>query len=135
MFRLLLIAVFLLAIIGFVLYFLWKYVIEPQEQAKLSARKLTTNAVDKANNSYLKIRKEWLRLSLLVDEDAFASEMSNMKIPEVARFQKLIVRMNEKYGDLTEQDDDAPKETFVQQATALKELHDAAAIVAEKNSL
>lgn len=106
------------------------------EQAKM--KEATTDsfavlkAIEKSRVSYLEVRKQWLDYALGATPDYYATAMSDMSIPEVARFQKLMVAMNEKYDNLKDTELDA---SFVAKTKALKSAFDQAVLEAKKRNL
>jgi hypothetical protein len=126
--------ILILAVLAGAAYYLINtYVIGPRRQAEQEIANTTTTAIEKAEVDYLEIRKAWINFSTQGTLEAFASSMDDMSIPEVAKFQKLMVVMNEKYDDL--KDGTRPNEGFVAKTVALRTLFDNAVLAAKKKSL
>lgn len=118
---------------GGIWYILKTYVYDPRKKAQAELASTTDTAIEKAEVDYREIRKAWVNFALQEKEDMFASYMSDMSIPEVSKFQKLMVSMNERYRGLTQgEETDA---VFVQKAVALRALFDDAVLEAKKKSL
>lgn len=126
--------IFVLALgFGGLYYILKTYVFDPRKKAQQELASTTESAVEKAEVDYREIRKAWVNFAIQEKEDAFASCMADMSIPEVAAFQRLMVSMNERYRGLTQgEETDA---VFVQKVIALRQLFDDAVLEAKKKSL
>lgn len=120
-------------IIGGTYYLIHTYVIVPRRNAEKETSTITDSAIKKARVDYKEIRKDWLNYSLQKTPEFFASSMDDMSIPEVARFQKLMVVLNDKYDDLP--DDMETDVSFVTKVTALRSAYEEAVFAAKKKSL
>lgn len=122
-------------LIGFIFFNIWyvKNISTPRRDEGRQMAKSTVNAIAKARVEYLEIRKAWINFSLQETPDYFATSMGDMTIPEVARFQKMMVLLNEKYDTLP--DDTEQDVMFVSKVTALREAFDAAVLEAKKRDL
>ncbi|MBC9703886.1 MAG: hypothetical protein H9W81_02465 [Enterococcus sp.] len=90
-------------------------------------------AIEKSRVRYLEIRKQWIDYSLGSTPAYYATAMNDMTIPEIARFQKLMVTMNETYNDLT--GDVSLDTAFAVRTTALSEAYERAILIAKNESL
>ena len=118
---------------GSIYYLIYNYVIVPRRKAAQDVANTTASAIEKAEVDYREIRKAWVNFALQEKEDFLALSMGDMSIPEVAKFQKLMVTMNERYRGLTQSEE--TDEIFVQKAVALRALFDDAILEAKKRSL
>lgn len=126
--------ILILALFGGALYYLvYNYIVVPQRKQQQEIVSTTETAIDKAKIDYLEARKSWIGYTLQETPETFATYMDDMSIPAVARFQKIMVSLNQKYGDLTK--GEKVDESFVGQATALKLALDSAIIAAKKKDL
>ena len=115
---------------GSIYYLVYNYVVAPRRKAQEEIANTTTTAIEKAEVDYLEIRKAWIDFSVQGTLESFANSMDDMSIPEVARFQKLMVIMNEKYHDL--KDGTLADEAFVAKVVSLRSLFDDAVLAAKK---
>lgn len=127
------IIIILAVIIGGLWYIFNTAIVKPRKESEQSIKKVTDKAIYKARIDYLEIRKAWINYSLQESVEFFATSMSDMTIPEVARFQKMMVTMNEKYEDLPE--DVEPDVMFVAKVTALRSAFNDAVLEAKKREL
>ena len=118
---------------GAIYYLVFNYVVAPRRKAQEEIANTTTTAIEKAEVDYLEIRKAWINFSVQGTLDTFANSMDDMSIPEVARFQKLMVVMNEKYHDL--KDGTLADEAFVAKVVSLRSLFDDAVLATKKKNL
>lgn len=126
--------VFILALFGGALYYLvYNYIVLPQRKKQQEIASTTESALDKAKIDYLETRKAWIGYTLQETPENFATYMDDMSIPQVARFQKLMVSLNQKYGDFTK--GETVDESFVGKITALKIALDSAITAAKKKEL
>lgn len=126
--------ILILALFGGALYYLvYNYIVVPQRKQQQEIVSTTETAIDKAKIDYLEARKSWIGYTLQETPETFATYMDDMSIPEVARFQKIMVSLNQKYGDLTK--GEKVDESFVGKATALKLALESAIIAAKKKDL
>lgn len=123
----------LMLLSGAMFYLYHTYVAEPRRKAEQETSKVTESATKKARVEYLEIRRNWINHSLQTSPEFFGSFMDDMKIPEVARFQKLMIVLNDKYDELpADMETDA---SFIAKVTALRTAYDEAVIAAKKKSL
>lgn len=126
--------IIILALIGFAVAHVIKLYREEQAKAqdKKSDNFALLKAIEKSRVEYLEIRRQWINYSLGATPSYYGNSMNDMSIPEVAQFQKLMVAMNEKYGELQDVDLDA---SFATKTTALKAGFDRAVLEAKKHNL
>lgn len=124
----------LVSIVIGVAYIVRTFLIAPGQKVAQDNAALTTNALKQAEVDYLEIRQTWIGFYNLNNTQPFyADAMDDIKIPEVAHFQRLMVRMNQQYSDL--KTNVQLDETFVGKVIALKQSFNDAVIAAKKNSL
>lgn len=124
----------LVSIVIGVAYIVRTFLIAPGQKVAQDNAVLTTNALKQAEVDYLEIRQTWIGFYNLNNNQPFyADAMDDIKIPEVAHFQRLMVRMNQQYSDL--KNNVQLDETFVGKVIALKQSFNDAVIAAKKNSL
>lgn len=114
-------------------WLLREYIFPAQkQQGELKAANLS--ALKKAEVDYLEIRKYWIGFySLNRNREYYADAMDDIKIPQVAAFQRMMVAMNNDYGNL--QNGKILDETFIGKTTALRTLFEEAVTEAKRNSL
>jgi len=122
-------------IIGFGTWWLLKtYVFDPRKQAQHELENTTETAIKEAEVDYLEIRRAWLSFyNLSKNREFYADAMDDITIPEVAAFQRVMVNMNQAYGDLAK--DKKTDETFVGKTLFLRSLFDSAVLEAKKQTL
>lgn len=122
-------------IVGFSIWWLLKtYVFDPRKKAQEEIANTTETAIEKAEVDYLEIRKAWLSFyNLNKNREFYADAMDNIKIPEVAAFQRMMVSMNQQYNDL--KGNNKTDESFVGKALVLRTLFDEAVLAAKRESL
>ena len=123
----------LILLFGALFYLYHAYVAEPRRKAEQENVKVTEGATKKARVEYLEIRRNWINHSLSTGSDFYEGFMDDMKIPEVAKYQKIMIVLNDKYDDLPE--DMETDASFVAKVTALRTAYDEAVIAAKKKSL
>jgi hypothetical protein len=126
----------IILIIGFSIWWLLKtFVFDPRKQAAETIKNTTEDAIKEAEVTYLEIRKKWMGFyNLGKTQEFYAMSMDDISIPEVAKFQRMMVVMNQDYKDLTK-DTKKTDQSFVGKVTALKEVFDDAVIAAKRHSL
>lgn len=128
--RLSVIVLFIVIVGWFACSYYWKVIAKPAQEAQKNAKKDNASILDRAKVDYLEIRHAWINLSVDSAKDDFGIAMEDMKIPEVAKFQKFMVTTNGKYGDL--KGNVVVDAIFIQKATTLRELFDNAVLEAKK---
>lgn len=110
------------------------YVFAPRKEAQDKLKNTTTDAIESARVDYLEIRRAWKEFYVVSrHQEFYADAMDDMSIPEVAKFQRLMVPLNQEYNDL--KNGTTTDETFVGKAVLLRELFDDAVRAAKKQSL
>lgn len=122
-------------IVGFSAWWLLNtYVLTPRKQSQQELETNIGNAIEKAEVDYLEIRKSWMGFyNLGKNQEFYADAMDDITIPEVAKFQRVMVSLNQEYNDLKA--GKKPDETFVGKALLLRSLFDDAVLAAKKHSL
>lgn len=122
-------------IVGFSIWWILKtYLFDPRKKAQEELASTTETAIEKAEVDYLEIRKAWLSFyNLNKNREYYADAMDNIKIPEVAKFQRMMVSMNQKYNDL--KGNYKADEGFVGKSIVLRTLFDEAVLAAKRESI
>lgn len=125
----------IILILGITMGWLLKlYVFNPRKDEQRAAQAANALSVKQAEVDYLEIRRAWLGFyNLNKNQEFYADLMDDMTIPEVAAFQRVMVNMNQTYGDLKK--GQKTDETLVGKVLFLRTLFDSAVLEAKRQTL